>query len=317
MQSQLQGRQPDKQQEEEQKQEIKLPRWVRPAVIILALICFAIGAAIWIWGVRNDLEKVMTATFAVVGVICAFFAMPFLYPSDNSKKSSTPSQQRTVQVINNIFPQSASTPIQTPLSSDPTTISPVQSVNMESSTQNQATLTSNRPALEEIKQPGSDAIFLFNQPLIDHKEFFGRALECATLINRTRNGASTSIVGPRRIGKSWLISYLRLVAPTELGSKFHIGYLDATSSQCNTSSGFTSRALEVLGFLPDTGLDKLGRAIENVVLSKETPVLCIDEFEGFISNRQEFNLNFFERLRAMTQEGLVLVTISNRQSVLH
>ncbi|GER86856.1 hypothetical protein KDW_10180 [Dictyobacter vulcani] len=40
------------------------------------------------------------------------------------------------------------------------------------------------------------------------------------------------------------------------------------------------------------------------------PVLCIDEFEGF-NDRQEFNHEFFDGLRALAQDdGLVLVTAS-------
>ena len=41
-------------------------------------------------------------------------------------------------------------------------------------------------------------------------------------------------------------------------------------------------------------------------------MLCIDEFEGF-EDKQEFNQNFVEGLRAMTQDdGLVLITASRR-----
>src|SRR5437899_2441084 len=62
----------------------------------------------------------------------------------------------------------------------------------------------------------SSSIFLFNEHLPDPSEFYGRKLECEALINRARKGASTSIVGQRRIGKTWLIEYLIQVAPTEL-----------------------------------------------------------------------------------------------------
>jgi TIR domain len=45
-------------------------------------------------------------------------------------------------------------------------------------------------------------VFLFNERLLDPKEFFGRKNDRITLLDRSSRGASTSIVGPRRIGKT-------------------------------------------------------------------------------------------------------------------
>ncbi len=157
------------------------------------------------------------------------------------------------------------------------------------------------------------SIFLFNEPLTNVKELYGRGRERDILINRTFNGASTSIIGPRRIGKSWLTNYLRLVAPSEFGSRFRIGYLDATMPSCKTIGGFTAEALEELG-MPNAqlkdGLICLERGLKALKSKNYVSVLCIDEFEG-LGNKQEFPLDFFRALRAMTQKhGLVLVTVS-------
>jgi len=158
-------------------------------------------------------------------------------------------------------------------------------------------------------------IFLFNEPLPNPGEFLGRAYERTTLINRTRKGNATSIVGPRRIGKTWLMTYLKLVAPTQLGTSFRVGYLDASLPKCRTIAGFTTKALEVLGVttvIADSitvGLDTLQEAVENLVKQNQTPILCIDEFEGLIE-AQVFDLNFFTGLRAIAQAGLGLVTAS-------
>ena len=157
--------------------------------------------------------------------------------------------------------------------------------------------------------------FYFNQPLPVPGEFYGRVRERETLINRTRNGASTSIVGPRRLGKTWLMSYLRLVAPKELGVRFLVGYLDATTARCATTAGFTASALEAISIQRrtpndvDEGLARLEQVVQELVSKKQVPVLCIDEFEGF-GNRQAFDLNFFSALRAMTQIGLSLIVAS-------
>src|SRR5712692_3953322 len=166
----------------------------------------------------------------------------------------------------------------------------------------------------------SKQIFRFNMPLNDPAEFYGRAHARTTLLSRTANGGSSSIVGERRMGKTWLMEYLQLVAPTQkdLGPRFRVGYLSATHPQCKTLAGFTVKALEVLK-VPTSHLDQahiqfsqLAKAIVDLKAQDIVPVLCIDEFEGFDS-KQEFNQNFVEGLRAMTQDdGLILITASRR-----
>jgi hypothetical protein len=163
--------------------------------------------------------------------------------------------------------------------------------------------------------PLRSSVFHFNQPLSDSKEFYGRARERQTLLNRTSNKGSTSIVGPRRMGKTWLMHYIRLIAPQELGSRYLVGYLDATASRCSTVAGFVATTLQALTLqnLPfATGQDSLillEQVLEDVFSAGKVPVLCIDEFEYF-SYHSEFDLDFFSSLRAMTQKGLCLLVAS-------
>ncbi len=159
-------------------------------------------------------------------------------------------------------------------------------------------------------------VFFFNEHLLDPREFFGRNQERMTLIRRTRRGSSTSIVGPRRIGKTWLIEYLIQVAPEELGPDYRIGYVDATMPSCDTVAGFTEAALESLGvrIQPQQAafnLKALAAATKKLQENHLTPILCIDEFEG-LSNQTEFNLLFFRELRAISSKGLGLVVASKR-----
>ena len=160
-----------------------------------------------------------------------------------------------------------------------------------------------------------DTVFQFNEQLTDPSQFYGRARERETLLNRSSKGASTSIVGPRRIGKTWLMGYLRLIAPSVLGPRFRIGYLDATLASCATVSGFIARALAELDIphlVPNSahaGLTILERALQDLKSNNQIALLCIDEFEG-MGKRQEFTLDFFTSLRALTQIGLGLVVAS-------
>jgi TIR domain/AAA domain len=159
-------------------------------------------------------------------------------------------------------------------------------------------------------------IFFFNERLLDPQEFFGRKQERITLIRRARRGSSTSIVGPRRIGKTWLIEYLIQVAPDELGPGYRIGYLNATMPHCDTVAGFTEAALDSLGVHVQSGqaalnLKALAAATKKLQENHLAPILCIDEFEG-LSNKAEFNLLFFRELRAIGSSSLGLVIASKR-----
>src|SRR5207248_1511110 len=97
----------------------------------------------------------------------------------------------------------------------------VQTINLAS-----IALLREKPDLtSSLNHPGS--VFLFNQQLTDPKEFYGRLGERQQLIKRIRNRAPASIVGSSKVGTSWLIRYLMLVAKDELGPNFRVGFLDA------------------------------------------------------------------------------------------
>lgn len=156
-------------------------------------------------------------------------------------------------------------------------------------------------------------IFLFNEPLPGAQEFYGRQSERDILLQRTVRKASTSILGPRRSGKTWLVQYLQYVASQQLGKRFAVKFLDATMPSCRTINGFVAEALEEFD-LPSSkahhGLIALEKGLKLLKARGTVPVLCIDEFEGF-GNKAEFTLDFFRALRAMTQKcDLVLVTVS-------
>jgi hypothetical protein len=163
-------------------------------------------------------------------------------------------------------------------------------------------------------------IFQFNLPLRDPNEYYGRIAARNTLITRVSNGGSSSVIGERRIGKTWLLTYLQLVAPTHstLGPAYRIGYVSASHPQCKTVASFVSRALEELNVpshpidLSQSPLSQFARGVQDLKKQGISPVLCIDEFDGF-DNKQEFTHEFMEGLRALAQDdGLVLVTASKR-----
>jgi hypothetical protein len=305
-------------------QGLKNTSWVRPSIIIITIIFFCISAITWIWKIWGDWSGIMSAIFTISGAVSAFFAIPFFYSSDRRRTASDLSDaSKFPHVTINVAPNVNITPQQTlslqTLSAEAKASNDGEAVPSggpeASKMQEEIYANANSNLKEEVIPEEFKAIFRFNERLADPRDFLGRVRECTTLINRTYHGESTSIVGSRRIGKSWLIQYLLLVSPTKLGSRFHIGYLDATSADCTTIEGFIIRILEEW-HIPISNIDRknLGLAtIEKVIRDfrsrKRMPVICIDEFENF-GNRQEFDLNFFGSLRAMSQVGLSLVVAS-------
>jgi AAA domain len=173
-------------------------------------------------------------------------------------------------------------------------------------------------SVQNIDSNSGQAIFQYNLPLRDPKEFYGRMAARTTLINRISNGGSSSIIGERRSGKTWLLEYLRLITPTHsmLGPTYRVGYVSATHPQCRNLANFVQRALEELKVPQSTNdlnqppLIQLSRGVRNLRQLGIIPVLCIDEFDGF-NNAQEFNNDFVDGLRALAQDdGLILIMVS-------
>jgi transcriptional regulator with XRE-family HTH domain len=162
----------------------------------------------------------------------------------------------------------------------------------------------------------SPSYFCFNMKLPHADELYGRKIERDILLNRILHKSSTSLVGPRRIGKTWLLEYLLLEARKQLGNHLRIGYLDGMMASCSTMAGFTAKAARTLGSplsyeRASEGLAALEDVVETLRSKGLSSVLCIDEFE-YMSGMQEFDLNFFASLRALAQGGLSLVVASKR-----
>jgi transcriptional regulator with XRE-family HTH domain len=163
------------------------------------------------------------------------------------------------------------------------------------------------------------ATFHFNEPLLDLKEFYGRPGEWVTLRSRLRKRSSTSIVGPRRIGKSWLLTYVKLLVVRDFSESIHICYFDAQRPSCRSVESFLRAILNDLNIpLPQAFLSSslvMLEYLERIICQKrdqrQTLVLCIDEFEG-LCTAPDFQLSFLEDLRALAQIGLVLITASKR-----
>ena len=165
------------------------------------------------------------------------------------------------------------------------------------------------------------SLFFFNMPFANVNEFYGRRQISTKLVSRAAKRASTSIVGPRRIGKTWLLEYLKYVISAQPGSRFLVASIDATSPRCTTVNGFVSLILEEwdkpdIHDLPEiTAMIHLERIVKDMRNQGIIPLLFIDEFEFLVYHEDVFDLQFFAYLRSIAGSGLALIVASKRPPI--
>ena len=178
--------------------------------------------------------------------------------------------------------------------------------------------------------------FTFGAMIADPQRFVGRRAELDVIVARL-NGVQpqgSSVVGPRRIGKSSLLHYLyrpRSGEPLQPAGNLRVFYLSAAGGDCVTPEAFRAALLRAL--LHEAHPDrrtKEGRQLGEYLKQLETdrtcswemvssalaclpfhPVVCLDEFEALLMTA--FDDRFFNALRNWANEGqLTWVSASAR-----
>jgi len=180
--------------------------------------------------------------------------------------------------------------------------------------------------------------FTYGSMITDPQRFIGRRAELAFIIGRL-NGEQpqgSSIVGPRRVGKSSLLHYLtmpRSDEPLRAAPGQQVVYLDAQKGECSSPDSFRLMLLRAL--LADQPLNQPaadGRLLADIEtqLANTTqcswelaravlvalpfhPVVCLDEFETLLNHA--FDEAFFNGLRSWANEGLLTWVIASVKSL--
>ena len=168
------------------------------------------------------------------------------------------------------------------------------------------------------KDKGQESPFIYGRMITDPKLFWGREKESYDLQNRLYNMQSTSIVGPRRIGKSSLAYFIYGTANETFDNTYKFIWLDGQSNHANSIRDFcksiTSRAS--IPYAPDEIRLTCLRNFEDAIWCFEKKlVLIINEFELLTdeNHRAEFDIQFFNTLRYLAEQGkCALITTSNQ-----
>ena len=110
--------------------------------------------------------------------------------------------------------------------------------------------------------------FTYGSMITDPQRFIGRRAELAFIMGRLNGDQpqGSSIVGPRRIGKSSLLHYLTSPRPDELlraAPGQQVVYLDAQKGECHSPDSFRMMLLRTL--MTDQRLDR--RTLEGRLLA--------------------------------------------------
>ncbi|MCI0696894.1 AAA family ATPase [candidate division KSB1 bacterium] len=165
--------------------------------------------------------------------------------------------------------------------------------------------------------------FTNRSTIMKEGEFVGREAEISNLLSRVRNGDSSSIVGPRRIGKSSLLYHLFLTGNRRLDdadqSKFKFIHIDLQDPAVATVKKFCQHLTQKLG-RQLTQIEQQTDELEHLSLLSETlnptsshglPVLLLDEFEKLTEKPERFTDDFFKALRAFAnQHKMAIITTS-------
>jgi V8-like Glu-specific endopeptidase len=165
----------------------------------------------------------------------------------------------------------------------------------------------------KFKQPYAPNPFTSRKGITKSDAFFNREEEQQTIRDYLHNRQNCQIVGPRRIGKTSLLFQIERFI-TEWEETAVIAYLDQHDAHCHQLSSWLKLASHKFGWVPSaTNLAEFTEHVENMISRNLLPVLCLDEFDDFTRRRDEFDRDFFTNLRHCGNEGMAIITASQKQ----
>ena len=165
---------------------------------------------------------------------------------------------------------------------------------------------------------GQENPFVYGKMIKDPEKFWGREEECYRLQTRLQNIESTSIVGPRRIGKSSLAYFIYSTAKQNFDDSYRFIWLDGQSSHTRSVKDFClaiATGCSIAYVSADTPSDCLKNLEDAISACGKKLVIIINEFELLTddAHKAEFDIVFFNKLRFLAEQcECALITTSNQ-----
>jgi len=168
----------------------------------------------------------------------------------------------------------------------------------------------------------------------DPKLFVGRKDELRAIASRMSGVQPTSInlVGEKRIGKSSLLYHFFQTWEQRVSdpNRYVVIYLSLQNVQCHREENFYQAiARQLLHFprvatnpalsdsLRVTPLERLAfsEAMAQWKTQKVLPVLCLDDFKMLFDNKSEFNDDFYNNLRSLMDNNMLMLVIVSQKEL--
>jgi hypothetical protein len=156
--------------------------------------------------------------------------------------------------------------------------------------------------------------FTWRNAITRAEDFFGRSIERNQILQYLEGRQSCEVVGELRIGKTSLLLQIAREAPEYLTTRgLHpaLAYIDLLDARCSKLSGWLRQLGMAFGWRnTPANLVDFANCIDEMLSTGRSPVLCLDEFERFTQQKDEFDNAFFYALRSATQKGMSIITSS-------
>jgi len=162
--------------------------------------------------------------------------------------------------------------------------------------------------------------FIIGKMITDPARFWGRKRECQDIFTRLQKMESSSITGPRRIGKSSLAYYIYKQGPKQLGEAYEFVWLDGQSNHSASANHFFG-AIAGSSSLAYRSADNLTDCLINfedaVKAHPKKLVVIINEFEILTDENHhfEFGKSFYDTLRLLAEQGCCALIITSCASL--
>jgi SEFIR domain len=157
--------------------------------------------------------------------------------------------------------------------------------------------------------------FIWRGGITEASGFFDRDDETDLIRTYLSGKQNCQIVGARRIGKTSFLRHIERIA-FQWNDKLKIAYIDFHDARCLSLLGWLgSVAREFRWRNSPPSLSGFVECTQTAMGKGEQLVLCLDEFEELTlpSRRAEFTRDFFLTLRYTGQQGMSILTCSQRR----